>query len=213
MSWRAESGKYRAGFRQNAGSLAALFILSFLVLGLTPSFAEGFENINSFGHGPTEVYIFSDYFCHPCQNIEAYLERALPTLYRRGVQISFVDIPIYKDTPLFSRYFIYAIKKATTFDQVMMARHALFVMARTKVEATDQTLIRKLKARGIPLKLMDTGPVFKQWQEVMRRFKVRSTPTCIVVKSGEEPRSYSGGRKIRNGLNGLLNELGHNGAG
>jgi len=49
------------------------------------------------GSGLTEVLIFTDYFCPPCQAVEPFLEKALADLYRSGVKVTFVDKPIHSN--------------------------------------------------------------------------------------------------------------------
>ncbi|MFH1138638.1 MAG: hypothetical protein V1816_21390 [Pseudomonadota bacterium] len=208
MNRQAEPGRRSDSFpRFHHRWLSWAFFLAVLVV---PGPARGsgeLDRLYTHGPGPVEVYIMTDYFCPPCQGIEPYLERALPEMLRQGVKISFVDTPIHLNTPLYSRYYIFAAAASNTFEQAMKVRNALFDVARTKSIVTDQELIQELKARDIKIKLTDTTPIFNQWRELIARFKVESTPTCVVVKPGEKDKVYAGGKEIRKGLDQFRREL------
>ncbi len=186
---------------------AILFFIIFSSLGMPGrSSAEAAADIFSRGRGPTEVLVFTDYFCPPCQAVEPYLEKGLAELHRSGVKVTFVDKPLHAQTPLYSRYFLYAAKKADRFEEVLRIRRILFDLAKSrKVEAEGQ-LIAEMKANKVRLGLFDVQPVFGQWMELIRRYAVRSTPTCVVLRPGQEPSTFSGTGKIPEGIDRLLQE-------
>ena len=171
------------------------------------SVANEVPNIISRGRGPAEVLIFTDYFCPPCQGVEPYLEKALADLYRSGVKVTFVDKPIHAKTPLFSRYFLYAANSADSFAEVLHIRSVLFDIAKSKSVETEGELIGKLKANGIKLGLFDVRPVFGTWLELIQRFEVKSTPTCIVMRPGQAHSTLTGSGAIPEGIDRLLKEL------
>jgi protein-disulfide isomerase len=168
--------------------------------------AEEIRQIYSRGAGPTEVMIFTDYFCPPCQAVEPYLETALTDLYRSGVKVTFVDKPINARTPLYSRYFLYAARAAPDFEEVLHIRRAIFQIAGTQPVDTESELLRRLKENDIRLGLFDVQPVFEQWAELIGRFGVRSTPTCVVIRPGHESVIYVGSREIPEGIDRLIHE-------
>jgi len=90
-------------------------ILGYLFLILTfsgpvaPAYGASKSVVPSYGDGTYEVLIFTDYFCPPCQDLEKELDLLLePVLTRGGVTVTFVDMPIYKTTVMYVRYFLYA---------------------------------------------------------------------------------------------------------
>jgi thiol:disulfide interchange protein DsbA len=172
--------------------------------------AEVPEPIFSDGSGPIEIFIFSDYFCPPCQAIEPYLEDALTKLHQSGAKITFVDMPIHAMTPLFSRYFLYAAKAADSFSEKLLARRTLYDIARTKTANSEVELILKLKEKHIKLARFDVRPVFGQWVALIKHFAVKSTPTCVVKQPGKEMVTYSGSRGIPAGIDQLLIALSEN---
>jgi len=188
--------------------LPILIIVLWVLLAPIPGPAtEVSESIFSHGSGPIEVFIFTDYFCPPCQAVEPYLEKALAKLNRLGVKVTFVDKPIHKSTLLYSRYFLYAAKPADGFSEILHIRRVLFDIAKTKVVDSESELFQKLKANNIKLALINVKPIFDQWVELIERFGVRSTPTCIVKRPGQKIMIYTGSGKIPEGIDLLLKEL------
>jgi thiol-disulfide isomerase/thioredoxin len=161
---------------------------------------EAPDTIFSRGQGPIEILMFTDYFCPPCRSIEPYLEKSLAELNRRGAKIAFVDKPIHAMTPLYSRYFLYAAKKAGDFSEMLHIRHALFDIASTQNVQSERELAQSLKAQKITYVPMDVTPIFDQWAKLIEQYEVKSTPTCIVKRPGQDARVYIGGRGIPEGI-------------
>ena len=95
---------------------AFLFPIVFCYLFITsispaPAVDADKGSIPSYGQGPHEILIFSDYFCPPCQALEPKLEPVLDELYGKGsVNITFVDTPMHRETLLFAKFYLYAAK-------------------------------------------------------------------------------------------------------
>jgi thiol-disulfide isomerase/thioredoxin len=193
--------------RFNKAEWAIVLAMALVFVPLPIFGSDDLAALYSYGQGPTEVYIFSDYFCPPCQRIEPYMERVLPELLRHDVKILFVDMPVYRATPLYSRYFLYSARASGDFARVLEARRVLFDLARTKAVTTDQEIIQELRSHAIEFRLVDTKPVFDQWRRFIERFDIRSTPTCVVVKPGQEHKKYTGSDSIQIGLGNLASEL------
>lgn len=187
--------------------IVLIIVLCMLVAPISGSAAEEAESLFSYGSGPIEVLIFTDYFCSPCRAVEPYLEKALIDLHRLGVKVTFVDKPIYSITPLYSKYFFYGAKAANGFDEVLHIRRILFDIAATKAVRSERELMQQLKEHNIQLMLMEVKPLFDRWAELIERFGVRSTPTCIVSRPGQDMMTYKGSHKIPEGIDRLLNEL------
>lgn len=157
--------------------------------------------IPAIGSGPYELYIFTDYFCAPCQTLEPELDSALRELMaRKSVKITFVDIPIHRQTILYNRYFLYAAHAAGSGRDLLLARRELFELARRDPAADEKKIVRLFKDRNIAFKVYDLKPVYSESNRIIRQFNVRSTPTCIVKYSPSNVRTYRGISEIRNGL-------------
>jgi thiol-disulfide isomerase/thioredoxin len=176
-------------------------------LGPRPTAAGDAPEVFSFGSGATEVFIFTDYFCPPCQAVEPYLEKALTELVQAGAKVTFVDKPLDAKTPLYSRYFLYAANTAESFAELLHVRRTIFDIAHTRAVDSESELLRLLKESGIRLKLFDVQPAFAKWQDLIERFEVRSTPTCIVARPGHDLQNFIGGRAIPQGIDQLLAEM------
>jgi protein-disulfide isomerase len=182
-------------------------VLWALLVPIISSSAEPPESIFSRGSGPIEILVFTDYFCPPCQTIEPYMESALADLDRLGARITFIDKPIHRMSPLYSKYFLYAAKPANNLAEILHIRGVLSNIAKTKAVHSEPELIQKLKESNIKLVLLDVKPIFDRWVQLIERFGVRSTPTCIVRRPGKEMSVFTGSRGIRKGIDLLLKEL------
>ena len=185
-----------------------LLALSFACILLVPVFlaADATYGSASKDAGSTEVIIFTDYFCPPCQSIEPYLEQALADLHQLGVKITLVDKPISGLTPLYSKYYLYAARAASGFNETLRIRRVLFDIAKTRTVESERELILQLKEKNIKLSIMDVKPVFDGWAELIQRFEVRSTPTCIVMQPGQPFRTHIGSGNISKAIDLLLKE-------
>jgi thiol:disulfide interchange protein DsbA len=199
LKWRRHAKSY--------GILVGAMICVVLIGSGSARGNEDFSTVYSRGQGPAEVMIFTDYWCPPCQSVEPYLEKALGDLYRSGVRITFVDKPLHAPTPLYSRYFLYAAKTAHSFEEVLRIRRVLFDIAGEKSVEKEGVLLRRLRQNDVRLALFDVQPIFARWTDLIRRFEVRSTPTCIVLRPDHEDIVLKGNREIPQGIDQLLREL------
>ena len=187
-----------------------LWILSIVCMLLNPSFAAG-ADLNSSSSNPSskgiEIFIFTDYFCPPCNSIEPYLEKALADLHQLGVKVTLVDKPISPLTPLYSKYYLYAARAANNFAETLHVRRLLFDIAKTRTVESESELIRQLKQNKVKIAIFDVKPVFDQWTDLIQQYAVRSTPTCVVVRPAQNVNTYTGSRNIPEAIDQLLKEL------
>ncbi len=178
-----------------------LFVCLTLSGSATPVYAAEKPLVPSYGSGPYELIVFTDYFCPPCQSVEADLDPALDDiLSRKGVKVTFVDLPIHKETVLFTKYFLYAARKGPGYKDALNARRVLFSLAKNKTVSDETSLSRALKERGVAFEPYDLKPVYQAFNKLIRKHKVHSTPTCVVKYSSTDIRTYTGTFQIRNGL-------------
>ena len=184
-----------------------LAVLGCLIASLTfagmPNPAYGAEKprVPTIGSGPYELYIFTDYFCGPCQTLEPELDSTLRDLIaRKSVKITFIDIPIHRQTTLYNRYFLYAANAAGSGRDLLLARQELFALARRDAAANEKKIVSLFKKRNISFKVYDLKTVYPEFNRIIKQFNVRSTPTCVVKYSPTDVRTYSGISQIRNGL-------------
>ncbi|SEM38797.1 hypothetical protein SAMN04489760_1139 [Syntrophus gentianae] len=188
-----------------------LIILGYLLMNMTFSCwaatvgsAEK-SRIPTIGTGPYKLYIFTDYFCGPCQALEAELDSMLQELIERNsVKITFVDLPIHRGTVLFNRYYLYAAHTAGSGRDLLRIRRELFALAGLQPPADEKKIISRFENRNIAFQVYELKPVYRELNRIIKEFNIHSTPTCVVQYSSTDIRTYSGIAQIRQGMNVLL---------
>jgi thiol:disulfide interchange protein DsbA len=137
----------------------------------------------TFGKGPVEVRIYTDYFCGPCRAEEAEVMALITELVEKGlVRVTFIDTPIHKQTVLYAGHFLWALnaKEGMDLRQAVALRAALFEAAGEKIMEKEALEIF-LKKKGIALRPFDTAPVFKIYGNYLKEDRINATPTCVIV--------------------------------
>jgi len=185
-----------------------LCILVFLSVAIRAAHAAEDAPIFSYGVGPYELIIFTDYFCQPCQKMEGGLHKTIEEMIGRGgVKVTFVDLPLYKLTPLYATYFLYALNASSTYKDALKTRQILFERASRLGAITAEHLERDFKSEGIAIKPYDTRASLAKYSEMIKKYKVHSTPTFVFVYSSTDIRKYSGREPIRKGMEDLVKAL------
>jgi thiol-disulfide isomerase/thioredoxin len=152
---------------------------------VTPVYAED-TPMTSFGKGRIEVRIYTDYFCHPCRAVEPELEPVIRALMKkRKITIVFIDTPIHEHTPLYAKYFLYALNENKDFNSALNVRSVLFEAAKQDITENEK-LDDFLREKGIKLKLFDTKPVFATLSSYLREDAINATPTCVIYDNGNK---------------------------
>jgi hypothetical protein len=162
------------------------------------SFAEALK-LPSFGSGPVQVRLYTDYFCGPCSRTEPKIEQLLLDLVKRKVvTLIFIETPVHAATPLYAKYFLYILNSKRTVEHALQSRAVLFEAAKNKIEEADK-LEEFLRAKGIKFKEMELSAVFAAFGGLINEDAIKSTPTCVVVKDGKKS-LHSGEVEIVNAL-------------
>lgn len=182
-----------------------LFCLLIAIYSVTPAGGADNETIPSYGRGPREVLIFSDYFCPPCREMEPKLEPVLDVLYKQGnVKIRFVDTPMHRETPLFAKFYLYAAKANPDYGAAVRARQVLFALAgKENVFWMDERIEEAFRKEKIAFTPFDFRTAQPELNRLIREYRVDSTPTCVIVSPGETPRKHMGADDILKGLRSL----------
>jgi len=179
------------------------YIFTVLTFSGSTTPAYGAENpiVPSYGSGKYEVIVFTDYFCPPCQALESDLD---PTLHKfiagKGGRVTFVDLPVHKETRLYARYFLYAAKAKHSYKDILHARRVLFSLAKNTSALSEDELKKALKTQGVSLMPYNVKPVYSELNKIIKTHAVKSTPTCIIKYSDTDIRKYTGVFEIQNGL-------------
>jgi thiol:disulfide interchange protein DsbA len=187
--------------------LLPIVVCSLFITFISPAPAVDADkgNIPSYGQGPHEVLIFSDYFCPPCQALEPQLEPVLDALYKKGrVKITFVDTPMHKETPLFAKFYLYAAKAAPDYRAAMRARQVLFALSgKENVFWMDERIEEVFRKEKIAFTPFDFRTVQPELNRLMREHRVDATPTCVILSPGAKAEKHTGAGDILKGLRSL----------
>ncbi len=189
-------------FLRSFSMSVVFFCLLVIICSIAPAAGAEKEAIPSYGQGPHEVLIFSDYFCPPCQTLEPKLEPVLDALYKQGnVKIRFVDTPMHKETPLFAKFYLYAAKAAPDYRAALRARQVLFALAeKENVFWMDERIEEAFRKEKIAYKPFDFRTVQPELNRLISEHRVDSTPTCAILSQGAKARKYVGAGDILKGL-------------
>ena len=172
----------RRWFAALAAAAGLVFFLLFFSGSATPVYAAG-PPTTSFGKGPIDVRIYTDYFCGPCRAEEAEVMALITELVEKGlIRVTFIDTPIHKETVLYAGHFLSALNAKEGWDlrQAVALRAALFEAAAEKI-AEKEALELFLKKKGFALRPFDTAPVFKIFGNYLKEDRINATPTCVIV--------------------------------
>ena len=172
--------------------------LSFTVFPASVHAAEK-SKVPSYGSGPVELIIFTDYFCEPCQSLEKELEAVQDKLLAMGeVKITFVDIPIPGNlsSPLFTKYFLYAVQAETGYANSIQARKFIFKMSRQN-SITEDAIEKTFKTGGIAFKIFDYKPILVESKILISKHKVNKAPTYILKYPQKDIRKFTDPEQIR----------------
>jgi thiol-disulfide isomerase/thioredoxin len=173
----------------------ALILFAFFFNGsVTPAYAEE-TLVPSFGTGKIQVRLYTDYFCNPCRAMEPTIEPVLEDLVKKNIiNLTLVDTPLSKATPLYARYFLYSINGKNTLGNAFQGRSVLIEASIEKIMEPSQ-LEEYLKKKGIKFKPFDVKPTFNLLNDLINGDKIKSTPTCVIVQDGKTDR-YTGKANI-----------------
>lgn len=181
------------------GYLTVLFTFTGSV---TPAYGQGpVKEIPSLGKGRYEIIMFTDYFCPPCRRIDTKAESLLKELLATGqVKLTFVDVPFSRPTPLYAKYYLYAVNVDSGINNVFRVRKILFDAAQGRDIEKEDDLIVYLKERKVLWKAFDEKSIFPLLNGIIRKNSINSTPACTIKYSSTDVKKYIGDDKIWEGL-------------
>lgn len=157
----------------------------------------------TYGTGAVQVRLYTDYFCPPCRGMEPALEPILKDLVKRKViKVTLIDVPYSKSSPLYARYFLYALKSKYDFDHALMVRNTLFDATITNQVNTGEKIEELFRSKGIPYKAFEPRPAFDKYNNLIKEDRIDATPSCVIIKSGKKE-TFVGGADIIKALKGL----------
>jgi thiol-disulfide isomerase/thioredoxin len=192
--------------RKTLAALAAAAGLVFFLLFFSGSagIAYGAEPpLTTFGKGPVQVRLYTDYFCGPCQTEEPEVMALVKELLEKNlIRVTFIDTPVHKETVLYVGYFLSMVNAKRDFPQAAAARASLYEAAGKNIR-DKEALEAFLKKKGLPLLPLDTAPVLKIFGDFLQEDRVNSTPTCVIV-GPQGKKTFVGSEEIPKALRSLL---------
>jgi thiol-disulfide isomerase/thioredoxin len=191
-------------------SIVGYFVILFTFSGsVTPAYGQdSIRGVPSLGKGSYEVILFTDYFCPPCKRIDAKAEPVMKELLASGkVKITFVDVPFSPATPMYAKYYLYAVNAGTDVKEILRIRASLFSAAQVKSIQKEEIMLGYLSEQKIAWKPYDEKPVFQQLSRIIKENSVNKTPTCVIKYSATNVKKYVGDDEIWNGLTKLKSYL------
>ncbi len=158
----------------------------------------------TFGNGPIQVRLYTDYFCSPCRDMEPGIEPLLLDLVKEGtIQLTLIDVPTTRHTVLYANYFLFSLGAKKDIESALKARRVLFEAAEKKIYEGGQ-LVGFLKEKGVRFKAVDPYPVFNLWNNYMQEDKIQSTPACVIIY-GDKKETYRGNIDVPRAIEKLKN--------
>ena len=181
------------------GYLTVLFTFSGSV---TPVYGQTtYGVVPSLGKGKYEIVIFADYFCPPCRRIDTKSEPLLKELLHSGkVKIEFVDVPFHGATPIYAKYYLYAVNANADVNNIINVRKILFDAAQDRHIQTEEALVAYLKEQNVSWKTMDEKSIFPILSTIIKKNKIDRTPSCVIRYSVKDVKKFIGDDEIWNGL-------------
>lgn len=181
-NWAISNSKMKGEETMCFRSLILASILTLiLMLDLAPAWSSD-SFLPSFGKGPIKVTLYTDYFCPPCRAMEPQLEPLIVELMKKEkIHLTFVDTPIYQYSPLYARYFLYALNVKRDFHNALFVRNTLFAAAESQV-VERKKLEDLLRQKGIVFLPFDPAPIFEVWNRLLNEDKIESTPTLVITQ-------------------------------
>ena len=131
----------------------------------------------------TTVYFISDWFCPVCRKIEPAIEKMYPEL-AKSVRISFVDLPIHKETLNYTPYNLQFISfEKGKYISLRKALTELSIKTKNPTEAQVQAAVAPLGVKLRQVNYADTLYGMQANLTLYRGYSVTATPTVVVTNS------------------------------
>jgi thiol:disulfide interchange protein DsbA len=157
----------------------------------------------TYGSGAIEVRIYTDYFCPPCREMEPAVEPVLKNLLKKkAIRLTLVDTPFNPSSPLYARYFLYALAKKNDAEHALKVRNILFDAAARKNVTTKEGIEELFRSKRIRYTAFDPKPAFDRFNALIKEDNINATPNCVIIKGGNKE-TFVGGADIIKALKGL----------
>jgi thiol:disulfide interchange protein DsbA len=178
------------------------FLISIFLIGNLPeaqAAADPKDPFPSFGSGPIEVRLYSDYFCPPCRATEPEIAPILQDLVKRNkIKLKMIDVPFNRNTPLYAKYYLYGIHGKHNLADAFAVKNILNGAAIKQLESAAQ-LENLFRSKGIKYSTYDAGPVLNIYNSLLSEDRIDTTPTVVIYRNGKKEK-YSEKENVINAL-------------
>lgn len=153
----------------------------------------------TYGSGLPEIILFTDFFCPPCQKLESMIDKKLDSLvYNNTASVTFMPLPMSKHSMAAIAYFI-SIADGQPYNVVTQIRKNLYSMAGSG--SVNDNIVNNWvnEYRGKTY----ISPYIQTMQNTVIKYKVRSTPTCVIRYANGRTQIFQGYQDIQAAINGL----------
>jgi thiol:disulfide interchange protein DsbA len=115
-------------------------------------------------------------------------------LKRKMIQLIMVDVPFNSNTPLYAKYYLYAVNGKADPDQALRVKNTLFHTAQGSDRVNSPDKLEKIfRDKGISFYPYEAKPVLNRYNELIREDNIDTTPTCVIYRNGKKEKFTGGG--------------------
>lgn len=130
---------------------------------------------------PLEIYLFTDWACPACRELEPHLEKIFPEITKR-VRFTFVDHAIHTETLNYSPYNVsFMIKNKAQYLKLRAALTKLALETSAPTDEQVEKLAEKLDTKYQQLHFADITLSQKYFKQLAKQFSVSKTPTLVLI--------------------------------
>lgn len=146
---------------------------------------------------PVDIYIFTDWACPACRQLEPELEKSIPTFLKQA-RLTFVDFTVHPETLNFVPYNLsFMINNKNAY---LKLRHALTALSVKTGTPTEDQIEKIAHDSGVKFKLLNFADVSlgnKYFKHLGTEFGINSTPTMVIVnRTAKKGKKLYGGSQI-----------------
>ncbi len=132
---------------------------------------------------PIEVYMFTDWACPACRQLEINLERMAPAIMAKA-RLTFVDYVIHTETLNYSPYNVsFMIKDKPEYFKLRDELTTLSLKNANPTEEDIQKIAEKVGIKYQPLNFADIALSQKYFKQLATQFGVSKTPTMVIINT------------------------------
>jgi len=188
---QSQQGEIMESIKRGLGSISVVCLGVLLAfVGLTKFDAlEAAENRLkenlAFGNKASniEIYIFTDWNCKACRELDPYLTRMAPSLMKEG-KVVFVDHSLHPESLNYTPYNVSFLLNNKS--EYFKLRKMISDMSRRTKNPTEDQIEEGSANLGVTydqLNYSDVALAIRYFRELSQQFKIRATPTMVIVNT------------------------------